>query len=79
MAATGNRYGLQGQKRTDTPADSGNGHMRGVGGSDQTARNGVGKKWLDSVYILKVESLRLLDILDVPRERKQNQYDPNAD
>ena len=60
VAATGNRYGLQGQKRTDPPADSGNGHMRGVGGSDQTARNEVGKKWLDSVYILKVEPTGVL-------------------
>ena len=37
------------------------------------------RNFLNFVYILKVESLRLLDILDVPCERKQSQYDPNAD
>ena len=55
LAATGNIYDWQEQMRTDPSTDSCSSHMRGVDGSRQAVRNGVGKKWLDSVCILKVE------------------------
>lgn len=44
--------GKRGQTNQWTLAIS---HMRGAGGTNQSAGNGVGEKWLDFVCIAKVE------------------------
>lgn len=43
--------------------------MREVGGSNQSARNGVGEKWSDSVCILKVEPIGFTDEWNVECEK----------